>query len=160
MGRWNSSKIRRNNFCFFPLKDDITLMETNTTTLAETYSDLFYKWNERFVRKLNEYLQEQESIWFCYTDIHTGCIYLEKHAEYEENAVVYATPFYENQQAIQVDISFHYAGTPDNTDFTCFIAIERSELKPEPTFENLFKLYVNHLPVIFALFEAKKLSLR
>lgn len=132
-------------------------METNTTTLAEKYSDLYYQQNERFERKLNEYLREQESQWLCAVCPQTGCLFFEKHREYEENSVVFATPFYENQQGIQVDISFFHKGAEaEHVDYTFFIPLESSELMGVFSFESLFKLYVNHLPVIIAFYEAKK----
>lgn len=121
-----------------------------TATKAEAYSEIYFDQTLRFVRKLNALLINKKLPWRASMDSCTGCLYFEKEGV---EGTLYATPFYEDEQAIMIDISF-YQGV-DMIEFYDKINFADEELTEEPSFDNLFSMYINHLPVLFALFEAK-----
>ncbi len=130
-------------------------------TLADQISDIYYANLSEIVNRINEDLKQINPRFSASTDTHTGCICIED--EKTENASIFATPFYEGEQNIPIDISFWDGGNADEQHHVS-LAISDEEIswmKSEGANKVVFlcNLYKNYIPVIIAIYEAKRKAL-
>lgn len=136
------------------------IMSYEEMTYAEQLSDIYYDNLPEFLKKVNQELKETNPRFTASTDLHTGALCLND--KETNNGIIYATPFYEGLQHICIDISFW--GESDSEDmYQINLKIDDQEIsfmesKGANKLLYLLSLYKRYLPIIIAIYEAKRKS--
>jgi len=136
-------------------------MKQTSKTLVDKIEDIYYANLPEIVKRINEDLKEINPRFSASTDLHTGCISIDD--KETKNSSIYATPFYEGEQNIPIEIAFWQDGIADEELHQTRIDISDQEISwMESEGMNkviaLCNLYKNYIPVIIAIYEAKRKS--